>query len=304
MLGFYHLPVMPREVLEFLRPGPGRLLCDGTLGGGGHSELLLQAGAEVLGVDRDPNALDHARARLASFGERFTAQPGNFRDLPGLLPRPVDGILLDLGVSSAQLDRPERGFSFRAGGPLDMRMGPDAHESLAELLARVDEAELADLLFHYGEERKSRPVARAILRAFRAGELPDTAALAEVVKRAVGPMGRDTSHPATRSFQGLRIALNDELGALEAILASLPEVLAPGGVVVFLTYHSLEDRLVKHAFLKHAKPCECPPQLPACVCGKTPTLEILTKHPLPPTEEEVSQNPRARSAKLRAARRP
>jgi 16S rRNA (cytosine1402-N4)-methyltransferase len=293
---------MPREILAWLAPQPGKLLCDGTLGGGGHSLLFAETGAEVLGVDRDPQALAHAGARLARF-PLVTIKAGNFRDLPELLPRPVDGLLLDLGVSSAQLDRPERGFSFRAGGPLDMRMGPDAAESLEELLERVGEEELANILYEYGEERRSRPVSRAILRAFHEQKLKSTADLAEVIRRAVGPMGKDTSHPATRSFQALRIALNDELGALESLLQALPEVLAPGGVAAILSYHSLEDRLVKHAFQKHAKGCECPPQIPVCVCGKLPTVEILTKHPQLPSEAEISENPRARSAKLRVCRR-
>lgn len=299
----YHQPVLLQEVLQLFAPHAGKVFCDATLGGGGHTRALLEAGAqEVIGVDRDPEALAHATEVLAPYGERAKLRQGNFRDLPRILTEPVSGLLLDLGVSSAQLDRPERGFSFKREGPLDMRMGPDA-ETLEDLLARVSEEELANILYRYGEERKSRPIARAIRTAWEKGALKTTGDLAAIIHRIVGYPKRGKIDPATRSFQALRIALNDELGALEELLEHLPALLLPGGVAVIISYHSLEDRLVKHAFREHAKGCVCPKELPLCVCGKKPTLEILTPHPILPSEEEISQNPRARSAKLRAARR-
>jgi 16S rRNA (cytosine1402-N4)-methyltransferase len=299
----YHRPVMAREILALLSPTPEKTFCDATLGGGGHSEALLTAGAgKVFGLDRDPEALSYASARLSPFGDRFVALAGNFRALPSLLPAPVDGLVLDLGVSSAQLDRPERGFSFRAAGPLDMRMGPDAAR-LSDFLEETSEEELARVIYEYGEERKSRGVARAILRARDRGELKDTLDLAKAVRGVVGAPGRERIDPATRTFQGLRIALNDELNALSELLAALPALLKPGGVVAALSYHSLEDRILKNALRAHAQGCVCPREVPVCVCGKTPALELVHRKPELPTEEEIAENPRARSAKLRAARR-
>lgn len=301
-----HLPVLLDEVVGLLCP-PERsepLVVDGTLGLGGHSEALLEAGARVVGIDRDPEALARARSRLARFGDRFQAVEGNFRDVAALLAsvgiEAVDGALVDVGVSSMQLDTGERGFSFRLPGPLDMRMGPDA-EPLATWLEKVDEAELARVIATYGEERFAKRVARAILRD---APFADTVELAETVSAAIPrkawpPHG---IHPATRTFQALRIAVNDELGALEDWLAALPRILAPGGRAVAIAFHSLEDRMIKRAFAQLSQPCTCPPDLPVCACGAVP-WRLLTKRPLTAGEAELSRNPRARSAKLRAVER-
>lgn len=279
-------------------------MLDGTLGGGGHAELLLEEGAEVIGLDRDPTALDAARARLARHGTRFRAVQANFRDAAAVLRElgvpAVKGALVDLGVSSPQLDEPSRGFSFRAPGPLDMRMGPDA-ETLREYLSRAGEKELARVIHTYGEERFARPIARAILR-----ELPsieDTARLAEVVAGSIPRKAWPREiHPATRTFQALRIAVNDELGALDAWLAALPAIVAPGGRAAAISFHSLEDRAVKHAFADLAHPCRCPPGMPVCSCGAA-QWKLVTRKAITADEKEVGENPRARSAKLRAVER-
>lgn len=298
-----HLPVLLEEVTSFLTDRQ-RLVVDGTLGLGGHSERLLQGGVRVVGIDRDPEALQRAKARLAPFGDAFQGVEGNFRDIRPILDElgieRVDGALVDLGVSSLQLDTAERGFSFRQPGPLDMRMGPDA-ESLEELLHRVDAKELARIISRYGEERWAGPIAKAILR-----KLPDlrtTADLADVVGQAI-PRGAWPKgiHPATRTFQGLRIAANDELGALDAWLEALPQVLAPGGRAVVISFHSLEDRAVKRAFAELAHPCKCPPGLPVCGCGAA-EWKVLTRKVVIPGEDEVARNPRSRSSKLRVLER-
>jgi len=299
-----HVTVLAREAVEILEPGPGRRVLDGTLGYGGHSERLLEAGADVIGVDRDPRAIAAARERLARFGDRFVAVQGNFRDARAILDElgvdRVDGALVDLGVSSPQLDRPERGFSFRAAGPLDMRMGEDA-PTLAEWLAQVDERELRRAISTFGEERWAGPIAKAIKR-----ELPrihDTAQLAEVVAGAI-PRGAWPKgiHPATRTFQALRIAVNDELGSLRDWLDAIPAILAPGGVAAAISFHSLEDRMVKRAFAALAHPCRCPPGMPVCGCGAA-EWSLATRRSIVAAEEEVKENPRARSARLRAVRR-
>lgn len=281
-----------------------RLVVDGTLGLGGHSERLLEAGDRVIGIDRDPRALARARERLARFGDAFTAVQGNFRNVRAILDElgveRVDGVLVDLGVSSLQLDTAERGFSFRLPGPLDMRMGPDA-ESVRELLDRVDEAELRRILYEWGEERWAPKIAKAILA--NSDRLETTTDLARVVAEAI-PRGAWPKgiHPATRTFQALRIAVNDEMGALEEFLEAIPSLLAKGGRAVVISFHSLEDRAVKRAFAELAHPCRCPPGLPICGCGAA-EWKLLTRKVVRPDEEEVSRNPRARSARLRAVER-
>jgi 16S rRNA (cytosine1402-N4)-methyltransferase len=281
-----------------------RLVVDGTLGLGGHSERLLEAGDRVIGIDRDPEALARARERLARFGDAFTAVQGNFRDVREILDElgveRVDGVLVDLGVSSLQLDTAERGFSFRLPGPLDMRMGPDA-ESVRELLDRVDEAELRRILYEWGEERWAPKIAKAILAA--SDRLETTTDLARVVGEAI-PRGAWPKgiHPATRTFQALRIAVNDEMGALEDFLEAVPSLLAKGGRAVVISFHSLEDRAVKQAFAELAHPCRCPPGLPVCGCGAA-EWKLLTRKVVRPDEEEIARNPRARSARLRAVER-
>jgi 16S rRNA (cytosine1402-N4)-methyltransferase len=290
-------------VVELLRPEPGRLLLDGTLGGGGHSLLLLERGAHVIGIDKDPRALAAARARLARFGEAFRAVRADFRDAKNVLDAlglaAVDGALVDLGVSSPQLDAAERGFSFSRPGPLDMRMGEEG-EPLRDLLRRIDERELARILREYGEEPFARPIARAVKAAVAADEPLDTASLAEVVAGAIPRKAWPRKiHPATRTFQALRIAVNDELGALAAWLESLPAILAPGGRAAAISFHSLEDRMVKERFRALAQACTCPPDLPVCACGARAEFAPVTRKPVVASEAEVARNPRARSAKLR-----
>lgn len=303
-----HVTVLRDEATALLAPAPGRTLLDGTLGWGGHSEALLEAGARVVGVDRDPAALQAATGRLARFGDRFTAVQGNFRDARALLDElgleRVDGALVDLGVSSPQLDEAHRGFSFSKAGPLDMRMDPTSGEPLSAWLARMDERELAQVIKEYGEEPFARPVARAVKRAFDEGRLTDTAALAQVVGQAI-PRAKwpRAIHPATRTFQALRIAINDELGALDAFLASLPDVIAPGGRAAVISFHSLEDRRVKRAFAKLSTGCICPPDLPVCGCGRQAGWRLLTRQAVSGSDSEVTLNPRARSAHLRCVER-
>ncbi len=304
MSEFIHEPVLAREVVEILRPEAGRLLVDCTLGGGGHAALLLERGARVIGIDKDPRALAAAQARLARFGEAFRAVRADFRDAKNVLAAlgiaPADGVLADLGVSSPQLDAAERGFSFSRPGPLDMRMASEG-ETLADLLRRIDERELARILKEYGEEPFARPVARAVKRAALGGEVVDTARLAEVVAGAIPRKAWPRKiHPATRTFQALRIAVNDELGALAAWLDALPAMLAPGGRAAAISFHSLEDRMVKEKFRALAQACTCPPDFPVCACGAKAAFAPVTKKPVVASDAEVAANPRSRSAKLRA----
>jgi 16S rRNA (cytosine1402-N4)-methyltransferase len=279
---------MVAGVLRFLDPGPGKLIVDATVGTGGHSEAILARGAKLIGIDRDPLVLELARERLSRFGERACLAHGNFQDLEkilsGLGVEAVDGVLLDLGVSSFQLEGPERGFSFLREGPLDMRMDPAQPLSAREIVNHWPEREIARVLREYGEERYARRIARAIVRA---RPIETTTQLAELVTRCYPP-GRHRIHPATRTFQALRIAVNDELSALRKGLLAALKVLKPGGVLVAISFHSLEDRIVKHAFRQR------------WIAGE---VEILTKKPLMPSEGEIARNPRSRSAKLRAARK-
>lgn len=282
--------------MDLLNPSEGRVIVDGTLGGGGHSEALLERGATVVGIDRDPSALAAARARLERFGDRFRAVQGRFGDVAALVDGPVDGFLLDLGVSSPQLDRADRGFSFMQDGPLDMRMGDDG-ETAAQLIERVSERELADLIYELGEERFSRSIAREL----KARSPKTTAEAVEAVKAAVPRKAwpRDI-HVATRTFQALRLAVNDELGQLDQALAAIPALLRPGGRAAIISFHSLEDRKVKQAFraLCGEAPDELPRGLPVVREVKA-DFTALTKKPLVAGEHELSNNPRARSAKLR-----
>jgi 16S rRNA (cytosine1402-N4)-methyltransferase len=305
--GFVHATVLADEAVRFLSPRAGGVYCDGTVGGGGHAQRILEASApdgRLVGIDRDPEALAAARARLERFGERVTLVHGAFGDARAILTRlglgVVDGFLLDLGVSSPQLDRAERGFSFSREGPLDMRMDPTSGETARAWLQRVSVDELADVLRRYGEERYAGRVARAIKSA---GDLETTTELAALIARAV-PTRERNKDPATRSFQALRIAVNDELGELERFLADFPSLLAPGGRVVVIAFHSLEDGQVKNRFRDLARD----PGLPADVAAQlgvraTAVLRLLTRKPLRPTASEVATNPRARSACLRAAER-
>lgn len=307
-MGGSHVTVLQQEATAFLSPAPGRTVLDGTLGWGGHSEALLEAGARVVGIDRDPAALAAAGERLSRFGDRFVPVQGNFRDaralLDGLGIERVDGALVDLGVSSPQLDEAHRGFSFSKKGPLDMRMDPTAGEPLSSWLASVDERQLAQVIKDYGEEPFASSIARSIKRAEADGRLTDTTALAEAVGQGI-PRGKwpRAIHPATRAFQALRIALNDELGALDDFLGALPVLIAPGGRAAVISFHSLEDRRVKKRFTQLATTCVCPPGLPVCGCGRTAQWRLLTRQAVSGTDGEVAMNPRARSARLRCVER-
>jgi 16S rRNA (cytosine1402-N4)-methyltransferase len=305
---FEHTTVLLEETVDLVAPRDGGRYIDCTLGGGGHSERLLERSApsgRVLGIDQDPAAIRHAGERLARYGERFTPVHGNFRDVARIAVEfgftGADGVVFDLGVSSVQLDEAERGFSYRFDAPLDMRMNPDQPKSAADLVNELSEPELADLIFRFGEERFSRRIARAIVERRKRGRIESTAELAELVKSAIpAPARRTGPHPARRTFQALRIAVNDELGALEAALAGAFETVRSGGRIAVITFHSLEDRIVKKTFAGWAAGCVCPPELPVCQCGRIPQARLLVKKPVTPGAAELARNPRARSAKLRA----
>jgi 16S rRNA (cytosine1402-N4)-methyltransferase len=300
--GAAHLPVLLEEALAWLDPKPGGRYCDATLGAGGHTLAMLERSApdgRVVGLDRDPAAIATAGARLEIFGDRVTLVHARFSEARSVLERlamiPVDGFLVDLGVSSPQLDRPERGFSFRSDGPLDMRMDPTTGETAAELLLRVDEAELTRIIRELGEERHAARVARAIIEARRTEPLDTTGKLAAIVARAL-PRHEHNKNPATRTFQALRMELNDELGELERFLAVAADCLRPGGRLVVIAFHSLEDRIVKWRLRELAGRGRVASETPA-------QLRLLTKHVVVPSDEERRRNPRARSARLRAAER-
>ena len=306
-----HQPVLLRETMEFLAPGASTTIVDATLGAGGHAEAILElSGTEgrVLGIDRDARALEIARSRLARFGTAFTTLQGDHRRLGELLRDAevlvVDGILFDLGVSSMQLDDPSRGFSFGHDGPLDMRMDPTGGPTAADLVGTLSEEELRRILWTFGEERQSAAVARAIIAERERAAIATTRALARVVEDALGPAARRYRiHPATRTFQALRIAVNNEVEYLESLIVDAVGFLRPGGRLAVIAYHSLEDRAIKHGMRKLAARCVCPPRLPVCGCGREDLIRVLTSRPVRPTTEEIERNPRARSAKLRVAER-
>jgi 16S rRNA (cytosine1402-N4)-methyltransferase len=306
-----HHPVLAEEVLTLLAPASGSLQIDATLGGGGHTERILEASdpdGRLLGLDADGAAIARVRDRLAArFGDRLVLRQANFRDLGSVAPEAgftaVDGLLFDLGLSSFHLADAERGFGIRTGGPLDMRFDPGVGISAAELLATLDARELAALFRRYGEEPQAGRIARAIVEARRIAPIRTAEELAALVERvAPGAPGRRRIHPATRVFQALRIAVNAELDALSAGLAAAMDLLRPGGRLVVLSYHSLEDRIVKRFMEAERKGCICPPSVPVCVCGRSPRLRPLTRS-LTAGAAEVAANPRARSARLRAAER-
>ena len=308
-----HLPVLVDEVIEMLAPAAGSLHIDATLGGGGHTERILEAArpdGRLLGLDADPAAIARVEARLRMrYGDRLVLRQANFRELASVAPSAgfpaVDGCLFDLGLSSYQLADRERGFGFRTGGPLDMRFDPSRGVPAAELLASLDAAELTALFRRYGEEPKAPRIARAIVDARRVAPVATAEELAALVERVVppNPRVRRRTHPATRVFQALRIAVNEELEALQAGLAAALDLLRPGGRLVVLSYHSLEDRIVKRFFQAERRGCVCPPELPVCVCGRNPRLRLVTSPSLTPSATEIEANPRARSARLRAAER-
>ena len=297
-----------RETIELLAPERGGLFVDCTLGLGGHSQAILQAAdsARVIGIDRDDEALSLARKRLTRFGSRFQAVHADFRDITRVLAeakvKSAQGILVDLGASSLQLDSPSRGFSFRHDAPLDMRMDARSDaETAAELLGRLPEVEIARIIFEYGEERRSRRIARMIVGRRERGEpVKTTMELADLVRRAVGVNRGRRIHPATRTFQALRIAVNHELERLDEFIEEAIDLLQPNGRLVVISFHSLEDRIVKRVLRRLSGRCECPPRAPRCSCGARKAIELLTRRPITAGADEIAENPRSRSAKLRA----
>jgi len=307
-----HTPVLAEEVISMLAPAPGSLQIDATVGGGGHTERILEASSpdgRLLGLDADGAAIARTRDRLARFGDRLVLRQANFRELGDVAPEEgfahVDGLLFDLGLSSYQLADPDRGFSFRTEGRLDMRFDTSRGVPAADLLATLDVAELTALFRRYGEEPFAPRIARAIDQQRQSAPIETADALATLIEGVVprAPRGRRPIHPATRVFQALRIAVNAELDALEEALATSVGLLRPGGRLVVLSYHSLEDRIVKRFIQAERRGCTCPPELPVCVCGRQPRLRRIGPSSITPSPTELTANPRARSARLRAAER-
>jgi len=305
-----HTSVLLDEVIGFLELESGSVVIDATLGLGGHTEAILERfdNARVIGIDQDERALAAASERLRRFGKRFVDVHSNFSAITKVAVdhgvTSVDAIIADLGVSSMQLDDPERGFSFRFDAPLDMRMDTTSGRTATELLEELKEEEIANLIYSYGEERKSRRIARWIVERREKGQpIQATAELAQLVERAVGRSPKNKIHPATRTFQALRIAVNDELGVLDRFIADSVDLLKPNGKLCVITFHSLEDRIVKQTFQRLSGRCFCPPRIPRCVCGAVKRVEILTRKPVIATEAEMKANPRSRSAKLRVCRK-
>jgi 16S rRNA (cytosine1402-N4)-methyltransferase len=299
-----HLPVLYHEVLKALNPATGKKFIDGTLGVGGHSRGILDLSApdgELLGLDLDPIALDYARSNLEQFGKRVHLFHSSYLDMKKLANsqgwHSADGILLDLGVSSIQLDNPEKGFSFRKDAPLDMRFDPTIGMTAADIVNNFEEQDLLQILWDYGEEQNARRIVREIL-AHR--PLSTTRQLAELIER-VAVRSQKGIHPATRTFQALRIAVNNELDSITSVLPIAMELLCPGGRLAVITFHSLEDRIVKHYFQQESKDCICPPEIPVCQCGHKAILRLIKPNFIQPDENEIKNNPRARSAKLRVA---
>ena len=308
---YRHVPVMVKEVIDYLNCSSGKAYVDGTLGGGGHAQAILDAiGAEgcLVGIDRDPDAIAYAGKSFHRYKPNVQIFHDNYTNLPQILSRlhitGVDGILLDLGLSLYQLEGSGRGFSFMREEPLDMRMNPEQGRTAEAIVNRLSEKELAGIIGRYGEESWAVRIAKSIVAARRQQAIRSSLQLAEVVKKAIPARHRrGRIHPATRTFQAIRIAVNQELEALERFLDEAVNFLNPGGRLCILSFHSLEDRIVKERFKALARGCNCPPHFPMCVCGKTPQVSILTKKPVRPGQAEVQANPMARSARLRAAER-
>lgn len=302
-MGELHFPVMLSECIENLNINPTGTYVDGTFGRGGHSMEIAKRlnGGKLICIDRDSSAIEYGKEKFSEY-KNVSFIKGDFCDMASLVTEKVDGILLDLGVSSPQLDEAERGFSYMADGPLDMRMDRDQSLTAREIVNTWSFEELRKILFDYGEERYSSKIASAIVSARGKGEITSTLRLVEIIKSALPAAAlREKQHPAKRSFQGIRIAVNDELSEIKRFLEKLPGMLKVGGRAVIITFHSLEDRLVKHAFRDAEKPCTCPPSAPVCVCGKVPTLKVVSNKPILPSDGEIEKNPRSRSAKVRVA---
>jgi len=299
----YHRPVLLREVLGLLKPKPGLLIVDGTCGGGGHTEALLQSGADVLGLDQDPDAVRHVSERLTHFGRRLIVRQANFRHAASVLDElgisTIGGVLLDLGVSSRQLENAQRGFSFVRNGPLDMRMDPRTRLTAAKIVNEYGEEELTRLFREFGEEPAARRIASLIVKMRRTAPFRETLPLARAIEKLVGRHGRH--HPATQVFQALRMEANDELAALEEGLRVLTARLAPGGRIAVITFHSLEDRIVKNFFRDHSQEWLDKPEWPEPKRNPDYDLELVTPKPMEPSDDEQRTNPRSRSAKLRVA---
>ena len=306
-----HRSVLLVEAVGLLDVRRGGLFVDATLGLGGHAEEILEVseGGTLVGIDQDTEAIKHASNRLSRFGDRVTIVHANFAEIKSAIHslglESVDGIIADLGVSSLQLDAAERGFSFRFDAPLDMRMDPvSGRETAADLLAELSETEIADIIYRYGEERSSRRIARRIVEKREAGDpVQTTRQLADLVERSVRRSPKEKIHPATRTFQALRIAVNRELEVLEEFVIDSIDILKTGGRLAIITFHSLEDRVVKQTFQRMSGKCSCPPRIPQCICGAEKKIEILTRKPIVPGEDELAINARSRSAKLRAVER-
>ncbi len=304
---FHHLSVMPDEVIECLHPRPGGVYLDGTLGGGGHARLILERctpGGMLIGIDQDQEALQATAARLAEFGTAARLVHGNFGDLDDLLASQgiseLDGFILDIGVSSHQLDSSKRGFSFQSDAALDMRMDTGRGQTAADLLNGLSEGELERIIWDFGEERWAKRIASFIVKARQEAPIERTLQLVDIIKGAVPKAKWDERiHPATRTFQAVRIAVNRELDNLEKGLRSALDRLKPGGRGAVISFHSLEDRIVKHIFREYTTGCNCPKNLPVCVCSSRPRVRLLSNKPYIATETEIEENPRARSAKLR-----
>ena len=306
----YHESVMKNEVLHYLNVHMEGVIVDGTLGDGGHTEFILKNTApeiRVFAIDRDRSAIERARERLSPFRDRVTLAHGNLGDLKSLAVQNgiirIVGLLMDLGVSSPQLDTPERGFSIQHDGPLDMRMDPSQKTSAADLLKKLSDAELVAIIKNFGEERYSKRIVRAIRKEQAERPITTTGQLSRIVAKVMASPRHTRIHPATRTFQALRIAVNDELEQLKLALQDVIGLLNSTARLVVISFHSLEDRIVKTFFRDEQKGCSCPPKIPMCICGRTQTLKVLTRKPIVPSEEEVARNPRSISAKLRVAER-
>ncbi len=306
-MDFEHIPVLLQECMDGLAIKPDGVYVDCTAGGGGHSSAIASrlTTGRLISIDRDEQAVAVCKERLAPYGDRVCVVRSAFSQIENVLREQgietVDGILMDLGVSSHQIDTPERGFSFRSDAALDMRMDQDSPLTAQVLINTYDEAEIADILWRYGEERYSRQIARKIVQS---RPINTTGQLVDVIKSAMPASARrEDQHPAKRSFQALRIAVNNELGELEEVLNRLPSLLSDGGRAVIITFHSLEDRMVKNAFREHSTGCTCPPEFPVCVCGHTAQMKIINKKPIVADEAQLENNRRAACAKLRIAER-
>ncbi|WP_202623809.1 16S rRNA (cytosine(1402)-N(4))-methyltransferase RsmH [Sporotomaculum syntrophicum] len=303
---FSHRPIMVNEVLHGLNPGEAGVYVDCTVGGGGHAYALLDSSPKVhlVGLDQDTDALAAADVKLSAFAGRYTLVRSNFKELPRVLAElgltAVDGFLFDLGVSSYQLDNPERGFSYMHDAPLDMRMDATGPVTARHLVNELPERELASIISRYGEERWAARIAAFIVKARGKNEILTTGELVEIIKEAIPARARrEGPHPAKRTFQALRIAVNNELDILHCAFRTAVELLRPGGRLCVITFHSLEDRIAKDTFKELAQPCTCPPQFPVCVCGRKSLIKLVTRRPVTPSGTELEENPRSRSAKLR-----